>query len=683
MRAVVPILGTGPAAVELIDESILAAAAAQPIYTEDVATLRLADGGLPAAVLYVSWFLEEMGEAEGRFDQLEAAVPDGRMIRIRDGRHAERLWSIRKVGLGLISKAEGTCIPMPGLEDCAVGAEQLAGFIEEFDALFARHGREAVHYAHASVGLLHLRPRIDIARAEDRTDFLAMGREALEIVRAHGGSISGEHGDGRIRSELMHAFYGDRLVEAFREVKRLFDPKGLLNPGDKVEVRDPMGSLRRGFTSAPGEAPSIETYFSFAEEGSFAKAASACDGNGLCRRARGGAMCPSYRVTREERHATRGRANALGAAIRGEFDMNDPELHETFSLCVSCKACRHECPSNVDVARLKSEYLAQRWKSRRAPLKDVFMGQVFHVANSSAAMLPWFSNGMAQFGPTRWLISKLLGISSTRTLPRFARTLKRRMQGRRSPQGPGAPVVLLFPDCFNNCNEPGNGVAAVELLEAFGYRVILPGAPVCCGRAAISGGFLPKASELIKRSSRVLANSIEEEHVVGIVALEPSCASALQQEWLELRTAAPRAELERIAGMTDVLEGFLLDRWEDHPIRPDFAERSGDLVVHQHCHMKHTGNRIGALLERCLGRPVEVADSGCCGMAGSFGYLAENQEVSFAMAEDSLGRYLHDFTGTVVAPGNSCRQQVHDVFASTVVHPAVYLREALVPAVTR
>jgi Fe-S oxidoreductase len=311
------------------------------------------------------------------------------------------------------------------------------------------------------------------------------------------------------------------------------------------------------------------------------------------------------------------------------------------------------------------------------------MGKVFHVVNRSATVLPWFSNAVSQWRPTRWMISKMLGVSTARTLPRFARTLQGRMLRRRSALDRSAPAVLLFPDCFNNCNEPENGIAAVELLEAFGYRVILPKGRVCCGRAAISGGFLPTACDLVLRSAKVLSDVLEREQVVGIIALEPSCASALREEWLELRTSVPRKDLERIAAMTDVLEGFLLDGWESHPITPDFEIPKDDLLVHQHCHMKHTGNRIGVLLERCLGRPIAVVDSGCCGMAGSFGYRAENQEISFAMAEDSLGRFLDDFQGTVVAPGTSCRQQVKDVFAVRTLHPAVCLRDQLVKTVTR
>ena len=682
MRAVAPILETGPAAVELIDESIMAAAAAQEIYREDVDTLRFEDGSLPAAALYVSWFLEPEEQPEERFALLEAKVPGGAMFPIRDEALEQRIWGIRKVGLGLISKAEGAFIPMPGLEDCAVGADRLESFIADFDALLEKHGRSAVHYAHASVGLLHLRPRFDMSDMDDREAFLQLGREVLQLVRAHGGTISGEHGDGRIRSELVHEFYGKDIVDAFKAIKECFDPEGRLNPGNKVEPRQAMSSLRASLDS--GDDSTVDrTFFSFAEEGSLAAAASACDGNGNCRRARGGAMCPSYRVTREERHATRGRANALAAAIRGELDMNDPAMVETFSLCVGCKACRHECPSNVDVARMKSEFLAQRWQRHGAPLRERLIGKHFHRLNRAATRMPWVANALAAFGPTRWLLARTLGLAASRTLPRFERSLRAR-----TGSGPAAldderPVVLLFPDCFTNCNEVDNGTAAIELLEAFGYGVVVPDADVCCGRAAISGGFLPMARQLLERSSAVLEAHLAGRDVRGIVVLEPSCASAIKEEWIELRSDVDPALLARIAGLTDVLEGFLLDHWDRHPCHPDFKPSQESILVHQHCHMKHTGRRLAELLERCIDGPIELVDSGCCGMAGSFGYRAAHQEVSLAMAEDSLGRFLEAHPGDVVAPGTSCRQQVQDVFGNHARHPASLLRDALRSKVSR
>ena len=675
MEAVVPILETRPVAIELIDEHIIQAAGAQRIYAQDVEKLRFSDGRMPKAVLYVSWFDDAVGESQRHFAALESVVSKEAVLRLERPEDAQRLWAIRKVGLGLISKAQGTLIPMPGLEDCAVGAEQLASFIHEFDALFARYGRDAVHYAHASVGLLHLRPRFDVASAKDRDDFLAMGHEALEIVQAHGGSISGEHGDGRIRSELTHKFYGERLVQGFRDIKNLFDPDNRFNPGDKVEVRDPMGSLRSAYVTggAAGSAP--QTYFAYQQEGSFAEATAACDGNGLCRRKQGGAMCPSYRVTKEEQHTTRGRANALDAAIRGELSFDDAELQESLSLCLSCKACRHECPSNVDMSRLKAEYTARRWETERPGLKNRLMGQMFDVLNRNAARVPWLANAVSQMAPTRWLLSQLLGVATERSLPRYARPLQQQIRSHRTTVSDDAPVVLLFPDCFTNCNDPLHGLAAAELLEAFGYRVVVPQGALCCGRAAISGGFLPKAVELMHRSIEGLWPIVEQEGVQAVLALEPSCASALQEDWVEFRDPQHRSERERLAAMTDVFEGFLLNRWEQHPRRPDFVEPVEELMIHQHCHMKHTGQQLGSLVERCLGQSVPVVDSGCCGMAGSFGYRKENQAVSRAIAEDSLGRFVRGFEGTVLAPGTSCREQLCDVFNCRVVHPVVYLRD--------
>lgn len=678
MEAVVPILSTAPAAIELMDRTIIDAAASQPLHAESVGRLTDREGSRPAAVLFVEWFREDDASGCGGPESLAGLVGDARLVPIEPGPASAAMWSVRNTGLGLISKAEGSVIPMPGVEDCAVPVDRLAGFQSSFDAMLRRHGRTAVYYAHASVGLLHMRPRIDVADPADLADFEAIGREALELVRIHGGTISGEHGDGRIRARLVHEFYGPGLVEAFTAIKAVFDPEGRLNPGNKIVARPPLEPLRTAWEPLP-EARSTRPALAFDSEGALADAARACNGNGLCRRLEGGAMCPSYRATREERHSTRGRANAMARAIREGGDLEDEALGETLDLCLGCKACRHECPSNVDVTRLKTEYLARRWSRRAAPLRERLLGRSFFRLARVASRWHRVVGPLSGTSLARRITASVLGLDPERTLPRFVRSLQSRLEGRAVPVEDGAPVVVMMPDCFTNTMEPEIGLAAIRVLEAFGYRVVVPADPVCCGRVAVSGGFLPEAERLIGTTVESLRRHVDSTGAVAVIALEPSCASAMREEWLELPLSRPGDDATFLAGRTRLLEEFLLERWDTHPKRARFASRAGaePILVHQHCHQKAASRTLRELLERCLDGPVTLLDSGCCGMAGAFGYRRENAGLSRRIAEQSLGEALRSGHEPLVAPGTSCRQQVSGLFGRTAVHPALHLASAL------
>jgi FAD/FMN-containing dehydrogenase/Fe-S oxidoreductase len=679
MEAVVPILQCAPAAVELMDRNIIDAAALQPIFSDHVAQLADEEDRLPGAVLFVEWFHDRDDPKPTGLERLQQVQGNGRLVPIVNPSDARWMWSIRNIGLGLISKADGTTIPMPGIEDCAVPVEQLASFRRAIEDMLALHGRAAVFYAHASVGLLHIRPRVNVAEASERADFEAIGREALELVLAHGGSISGEHGDGRIRSKLVRSFYGTRLVESFGRIKAVFDPGNLMNPGNKVFERAPMEDLRGSYEPGHEATPSGRVH-AYPSNESLAIAAGGCNGNGLCRRLEGGAMCPSYRATREERHSTRGRANALALAMRDGGSLDDPALEETLSLCLACKACRHECPSNVDVSRMKSEYLARKWERTSPPLRERVLGKSFFKLNRFASRWHWLTGPIAGCPPLRRLAARVLGIAPERGLPRFTRSLQSRVGTNPRPVSSDVPTVVLFPDCFTNCNEPENGLAAIEVLESFGYRVVVPDFPVCCGRVAISGGFLDDASKLIARTAQPLRALCELENAVAVVVLEPSCASALQQEWRELPLGESSEHAEVVSNQAFVLEQFLLEKWQDHPVLPRFEQDDGaQLLVHQHCHQKAISETLARLLERCFGRKVDLLDSGCCGMAGSFGFRREHYELSTRIAEQSLGEKLATREGTLIAPGTSCRHQVRELFSRDAVHPAICLRDGLSP----
>lgn len=675
--AVPALVAGGAAAVELMDAFIIEAAAAQPVFRGDVAALPLVGGHRPGAVLYV----EHHGSEPGAASELAAAsiatmaLPDDRTRVVTDTAEQRRLWSIRTTGLGLISKPDGPRQPMPGLEDCGVPLATLPTFQREFDALLGRHGWEGVFYAHASVGLLHVRPRIDLSSRRDRDAFLELRRETLELVRAHGGSISGEHGDGRIRGDLVADMYGDEIVGAFEDVRRLFDPIGILNPGNKTGDRDPLSDLRidHGTPAVPG------TWFYRWEEGGPLELAERCNGNALCRRHDGGAMCPSYRALLDENHSTRGRANALRLALSGrlgeEAAWGRADVEETLSLCLSCKACRHECPSNVDLGKLKSEYLAQSNGGRASTLRHRILGRAgLHLRRASQ----WrsLSRLFMRMPGVRAAMIRVLGLDPDRPIPgpapRGAALPSRRHAA------PDAPVVAVLEDCFTSALEPGILEDAARVLDAFGWRVERVPLEGCCGRPQISSGLLEEARRLVKGSAVALDRRLIDCDAVGLVVLEPSCLSALREEWLELDTDVDVGMLERIATSADSIEGFLGRTWSSHPRTPAIELPEG-LRVHQHCHAKLARHDVASLLERLGAEGAEVLDSGCCGLAGSFGHLAENAALSRRIYAQSLGdRLSADAVEDLVAAGTSCRQQCHDVDARIASHPATMLAASLV-----
>jgi Fe-S oxidoreductase len=497
--------------------------------------------------------------------------------------------------------------------------------------------------------------------------------QVLELVIAHGGAISGEHGDGRIRANLMRRFYGETLCEAFLAIKRLFDPEELLNPGDKVAERDPMGELRQ-----TAEEPTEETFFHWAQGGPLA-AAQECNGNGLCRRAEGGAMCPSYRALLDERHVTRGRAAALKLAMEGrlaggEVDWNNPDVQETLSLCLSCKACRSECPSNVDVGKLKAEYTAQGFASGHGPtFATRAMANLGALARRASSLHPLPTWALAIPG-VEAAVKACVGVASSRRLPRPVRSLSR------GTHGADGPTVVLFPDCFASSFEPWIAEAAQRTLSAIGYRVVVPSGSWCCGRTALSCGVLKEARLSIERTASELFQAVKASDALAVIVLEPSCLSAIQEEWLELKTDLDPAVANELAERACSLEHFLLEHAGKHPhaVEP----RSNDVlhVVHPHCHAKVVREELGLAL-RLLGvERVEVLDNGCCGMAGAFGYMKKTEPLSRTIAQQSLGPAMNGLEDAIlVAPGTSCRHQVADCFGRRALHPAEVAALAIAP----
>jgi len=690
LAALAAMLATGPAAVELIDDVIIGLARANRECAAYVELMPKPDGAPLGAVMYVEYFGQSAEEVERKLADLRERLPEQPMQQYTDARRMAEAWKLRKAGEPLLHGVPGVRKPLGFVEDTAVDPSRLPGFIREFKAILARHGTQASFYAHASVGCLHIRPMLALNDPADRDRMVAIGREVTDLVVRHGGALSGEHGSGRSRTALQLRYFGEPVCRALAEVKRIWDPAGIMNPGIKVDFgREsmPIEDLRIAPGGRPAHVPAVETFFEYGAEGGFDHAVEMCNGAGLCRKLQGTVtMCPSYQATLDERHSTRGRGNHLRLAITGQLgadgapDWSHPEVQETLGLCLSCKACKSECPSNVDISKLKAEYAAQGFaRQGRIPWRAKVFGRV-RGSNRLLSRLWPLANAANRLAPVRALQAWLLGIDARRSMPPYGPALDAwyRRRGSRAPAG--APAVILFPDCFTMYNEPCIGRAAVELLEAFGYRVVLPELG-CCGRSLISTGMLAEASRECARTARGLLAVVEREGAVAVVGCEPSCMSAIRDDWLELRMDVDRDALRSLAARSFMVEEFLDRRWEAHPTRPAVpAHASGPVALHAHCHQKALwgADSSAALLRRFLGNDVEVLQTGCCGMAGSFGFTEDRYDLSMRIAAQGvLPAVRARPEAEICAPGTSCRHQIHDAAGRTALHPVELLAKVL------
>jgi FAD/FMN-containing dehydrogenase/Fe-S oxidoreductase len=705
--AVIPILKTDPTAVELLDDTVI------DLARENLETRRYVDlmpapaGGRPLrAVLYVEYVGENSEAVSAGFESLRRAAPGVAMQAHTDAAAQLNAWKLRKAGEPLLHGVPGHRKPITFVEDNAIPVENLARFVHEMRRIVQGHGTRAAFYAHASVGVLHVRPLLDIHEHEDRERMKAIAVATADLAKSLGGVMSGEHGDGRVRTPLLERFYGPELMEAFREIKRIFDPKNLLNRGNIVDISGqdprPVDSIAQKLRVEPAPdrptliPPGTETYFDYADQHGFDAAVEMCNGAGVCRKKQGGTMCPSYMATLDERHSTRGRGNALRLAITGQLAdrsgppaavsegawsftgrrgsvWNDPGTIETLRLCLSCKACKTECPSNVDIARLKAEYTAQRHKSAGVPLRARLFGAV-RTLNRLGAGAPALTNFL---GLGRTMASALMGVDPRRSLPPFAKSLAQ--QWGTESRG---PAVALLGDCFTMYNEPGIGLAAKRVFEAFGYRVRLADAG-CCGRAKISTGLLPQAIEEIDATLARLGPLIDDPNLGAILVAEPSCLSAIKDDWLSLKLRSPIDLRRKLAAKAYLPEDFLDQSWDRHPRRPAFAVPPGPVILHAHCHQKALwgADTSARMLRRVAGDMLTVLDSGCCGMAGSFGFTKDRYDVSMKIGELVLLPAVRRAgkKATIVAPGTSCRHQVHDGAGVRARHPMEVLAELIEP----
>jgi len=723
MEAVNPILEEAPSAVELIDKTILDMTKSSLEYSR----LRDFVQGTPGAVLAVEFYGESEGELLAKLDALEhkmKAIGLGyAFVRCMTAAEKARVWETRKAGLGLLMGVKSDYKPVGFVEDAAVAPKDLPEYVRRFEKIVADHDTTAAYYAHASVGLLHNRPIINLKKDTDIQKMHSIAQSVRDLLLELGGAMSGEHGDGLVRSEWIESMFGPQLYQAFREVKAAFDPTGIMNPGKIIDPPPMTENLRFGPNY---RAIKIDTYFDFSSQGGFASAIEMCNGVGACRKKLTGTMCPSYMATMEEEHSTRGRANALRAVISGALPhehFKSKRLYEVLDLCLECKACKAECPSNVDMAKLKYEFLAHYYKEHGLPLRNRLFGNIAELSEIGSAFAP-ISNWLMNSGISKWALEKFVGIDRRRSLPNFARETfekwfekhrntrqgdwKRRrseekegwkeveraarplirMEAQQSEipppffppklggtEGGAIKKVVLFHDTFMNHNYPSIGKAAVAVLEAAGFEVILPDKR-CCARPMISKGMLEQAIENARYNvERLLPYAAAG---IPIVGCEPSCLSALRDDYVDL---LPGADTKLIAQHAFMIEEFLFACHEKGGLHLNFTDAKKQILLHGHCHQKALIGMKPAeqILSLPPGYTVKVIDSGCCGMAGSFGYEAEHYDVSMKIGGRQLFKAINEQKGDfeVAVAGISCREQVKQGTGKEARHLIEVLAEAV------
>jgi len=591
---------------------------------------------------------------------------------VSDDQQAD-VWAIRKAGLGLLMSIKGDTKPLPFVEDTAVSPEALPEYIRRFDEIIRFHDTTAGYYGHASVGCLHIRPLINIKLQAGLDKLVSIAEAVSDLVLEFGGSNSGEHGDGIVRGVFSEKMFGPKIYEAFRKLKHTFDPNNIMNPGKIIDCPPMTQNLRIGPSY---RTLKFDTKMDFSEEGGFARAVELCNGVGACRKV-GGTMCPSYMVTREEEHSTRGRANLLRSILSGALphsEFTGKRLRGALDLCLECKGCKAECPSNVDMAKLKSEFLAHYNEVNGVPIRSRLFGNIARFNERFITISPLI-NLLSSNRLVRWILHVLLGIHYKRRLPPLARESFHRWFGKRIDITSGSKgSVVLFHDTFMDYNKPEIGYAAVEILEAAGYQVILPD-KVCCGRPMISKGMLDKARENARINVDALYHYAEAG--IPIIGCEPSCLFTLRDEYPDLL----RDDRSAVVARQSVLfEEFLVSLHDSGQLDLVFRENPKKILFHGHCHQKALSSVEASLkaLRLLPGSQVDEINAGCCGMAGAFGYEREHYNISMSIGEQSLFPIIRLAPeAQIVVNGFSCLNQLLDGTGRRPYHIVEILREAL------
>src|SRR5471030_824218 len=682
-----------PIAVELVDRTMLTLGREIAMFRPIIGVAVRCD---PDAVLIVEFAEEDQAENIKRLKQLGELMADlgfgwnnpqrkwGGVIEIIEPGLQTGIAEFRAAGLNIMMSMKQEGKPVSFVEDCAVPLPHLADYTERLNAIFAKHGTRGTMYAHASEGCLHVRPVLNLKLEKDVKAMRAIAEETFAMVREYKGSHSGEHGDGIMRSEFHETMFGSRIIADFREVKHRFDPGNVLNPG---KIVDPPKMDDRALFRYPPDyrVPELQTALDWSAYpgagGGFQGAIEMCNNNGACRKLEGGVMCPSYRATRDEKDVTRGRANTLRLAISGQLGpdaLASDEMADTMKLCVSCKACRHECPTGVDMAKMKIEVLAARAARHGLSLRDRLVGYLPRYAGLAARFAP-FANWRNRSPLLRKLFEKFAGISAQRALPEWRRDVFKSAVETIGPVD--GREVVLFADTFNRAYERENLDAALRVLVEGGYRVHIPkpadgGRPLCCGRTFLSAGLVDNARTELDRLVKTYAPFAARG--VPIVGLEPSCLLTLRDELLSLRSDDAA---KSVSAHALLFEEFLVREAEAGRLQLPLGPIAGKALVHGHCHQKSFGafKPVEQILRLVPGLDVETIESSCCGMAGAFGYGADTYQTSIYMAELSLLPAVRraDVATLIVADGTSCRHQIKDGAERAALHVARVLAMSL------
>ncbi len=676
LTAVSTILEVGPSVVELLDDTGMQLCRKSKQFGP---LLNNFTEGTPNCILITEFYGANEVELRHKLDRLKnhlrsQSVPCGVVTEGLTAQQQRDVWEVRKAGLGLLMSKRGDHKPIPFIEDSAVPVEHLADYVTEVEKFCRNLGSKVAYYAHASAGCLHIRPLLNTKVASEVAKLPKISEFAVGLLHGYDGVLSSEHGDGRSRSWMNERFFGPELYGLYGQVKGAFDPNNLFNPGNIVHAPAMTENLRYDpdYTIAP-----LDEQLDFSEDQGFHRAVEMCNGAGVCRKSTSGTMCPSFMVTQEEEHSTRGRANLLRAALSGQMpheELTSPRMYEAMDLCIECKACKSECPSSVDMTKIKFEFLAQYFKKNRVPLRTRMMADIARASRIfSGPLAPWV-NAVLGSRAVAVLLNRLFGFSQRRSIPKFARQPFTTWFENRDKKTGTKGKVVLFNDTFNTYNYPEVSIAATELLEAAGFEVVLPG-HFCCGRPMISKGMVDKARAAAQDCVEKLSPFAELG--IPIVGLEPSCLLTLRDELLYLLPKESRTA--KIAENSYLFEEFIAKLADQGELDLDFQNASEQVLLHGHCHQKSlVGTEPSLRALGLAGCQVEEVDSGCCGMAGSFGYEAEHDEISLAMGEQRLlpaVRAASENT-TVVASGVSCRQQIKQGTGRVALHPVQVLHRA-------
>ncbi len=686
MDATQHIVKLNPSAVELVDRTMIDLARDIPMFA---ATVNQFVQGEPQALLLVEFAGENQAEQLQSLRQLvelmgSLGFPDA-VVEATEPKFQQAIWEVRKQGLNIMMSMKGDGKPVSFIEDCAVELKDLAEYTRRLTDIFHKHGTTGTFYAHASVGCLHVRPVLNMKQAAGAHKMRAIVEETLEIVREYKGSHSGEHGDGLARSEFHEAMFGRRMVANFEEVKDSFDPGGTFNPG-KI-VRASKMDDRSLFRFKPDyKIEPIATTMDWSAWGSFNQAVEMCNNNGACRKADVAVMCPSFRATGDEKHLTRGRANSLRLAVSGQLGKDalvSEAMYATMDLCVGCKGCKRECPTGVDMAKMKIEFLHQYYQKHSLPLKDrlvAYLPRYVHWARHCSILL----NLRDQIPGLAKLSEWIFGFSSRRPLPKWRRD---HFQADRelavtSSAAAGGREVVLWADTFNTAFEPENARAALAVLQAAGYKVICPtpldrGRPLCCGRTFLSSGLVNEARAEARRTIAALKPYVERN--VPIIGLEPSCLLTLRDEFPSL---LPGPDTAALALASFLLEEFLATEHAQGKLKLDLQPLPvKQALLHGHCHQKAFGmmSSVQKVLALIPELEVKTIESSCCGMAGAFGYEAKHFDISMRIGELNLLPAVRGAAADtlIIADGTSCRTQIRDGAARNALHVARVLEMAL------